>query len=388
MDSDRTLRNQSLLANLRDILERRGMTQRDFARLVGKNEAEISRWFSGKFNISRNSQLLIETALGEPISSDSTFRISSGDVLIGIIGTGNMAERFVRESYSATGVRVLAAYDIDETKAQQFCSANGIAKCCRSAEELISNVDAVYVSSHIDTHYLYTRMSLENNRHVLCEMPFTYTRAEADELLKLAAHRNLVLMPALKTAYCPSFGQMVNVAKTGIIGDIVDVTATVTNLLDESAPVDFANERMVENTSYPLLAFFKLLGMDAMRIYPFVRRKGNRILFTSTTIQYSGAVGCMKVGVGVKSEGSLVVSGTRGYIYVPAPWWKPDYFEVRFENPADNKKYFFPYESAGLRYEIEVWKNRIGRQDTFEYVRREEILRMTEICNRIFNNRQ
>ncbi len=47
-----------------------------------------------------------------------------------------------------------------------------------------------------------------------------------------------------------------------------------------------------------------------------------------------------EVGIGVKSEGELVISGTKGCIYVPAPWWKTDYFEIRCENSNDNKKYF------------------------------------------------
>ena len=48
----------------------------------------------------------------------------------------------------------------------------------------------------------------------------------------------------------------------------------------------------------------------------------------------------IKVGKGVKSEGELIISGTKGYIYVPAPWWKTDYFELRYEDQNKNKKYF------------------------------------------------
>ena len=47
----------------------------------------------------------------------------------------------------------------------------------------------------------------------------------------------------------------------------------------------------------------------------------------------------IKVGKGVKTEGELVISGTKGYIYVPAPWWKTDYFEVRREYPTQYKRY-------------------------------------------------
>ena len=60
----------------------------------------------------------------------------------------------------------------------------------------------------------------------------------------------------------------------------------------------------------------------------------------------------LKVGKGVKSEGELIISGTKGYIYVPAPWWKTDYFEIRYENPADNKRYFYQLDGEGIRYEI------------------------------------
>jgi len=37
---------------------------------------------------------------------------------------------------------------------------------------------------------------------------------------------------------------------------------------------------------------------------------------------------------------------------VPAPWWKTNYFEIRYENPADNQRYFFPVEGEGIRYEL------------------------------------
>ena len=67
---------------------------------------------------------------------------------------------------------------------------------------------------------------------------------------------------------------------------------------------------------------------------------------------YPTAVASVKVGNGVKSEGELIVSGTHGYVYVPAPWWKTDYFEIRFENPADNKRCFYQLDGEGIRYEL------------------------------------
>ena len=60
----------------------------------------------------------------------------------------------------------------------------------------------------------------------------------------------------------------------------------------------------------------------------------------------------VKVGKGVKSEGDLIVSGTKGYIYIPAPWWKTEYFEIRYENQSENKRYFYQLDGEGIRYEL------------------------------------
>ena len=46
------------------------------------------------------------------------------------------------------------------------------------------------------------------------------------------------------------------------------------------------------------------------------------------------------------------MSGTKGYLYVPAPWWKTDYFEIRYENQELNRRYFYQLDGEGIRYEL------------------------------------
>ena len=50
-----------------EILEEKGMTQKDFARLMGKTETEVSRWLSGKHNLTLATLCKISIALGENI---------------------------------------------------------------------------------------------------------------------------------------------------------------------------------------------------------------------------------------------------------------------------------------------------------------------------------
>ena len=67
------------------------------------------------------------------------------------------------------------------------------------------------------------------------------------------------------------------------------------------------------------------------------------------------------VGIGVKKEGDMVVAGTKGYIWVPAPWWKTEYFEIRFEDLSKTQKVFVKFDGDGLRYELSEFLNAINK---------------------------
>lgn len=379
-------RNREILSNLKAILLRRGLSQREFAALLNKKESEVSRWFSGKFCISKATQIKIEETLQEPISSDSQYKNRNNCISIGIVGTGNMATRFVAEVPHVEKCRIIAAYNPDQECLKKFCKASDIDRACQSVEELIEVSDAIYIASPVNTHFDYAKRCLDSRKHVLCEMPFTLTKEEAKELYQTAKENDCILMPALKTAYCPSFRQMLEIAHSGIIGEISDISSSVTTLLPENTDASFYNERLLENASYPLLATFKLAGTKYKRISIFKQEQEDRIRFAYIHLEYPGLISSFRTGVGVKSEGSLVISGTKGYIYVPAPWWKTDYFEVRFENQNDNKKYFFPYESSGLRYEIQEFADSINKRSLpKDIISKDENLKILEIQNKITN---
>ena len=104
-----------------------------------------------------------------------------------------------------------------------------------------------------------------------------------------------------------------------------------------------------------MLPIFQILGSEYKEktiISNLIEKQKNFDLFTKINFLYDNAVASIKVGKGVKSEGELIITGTKGYIYVPAPWWKTDYFEVRYENPDENKRYFYQLEGEGIRYEL------------------------------------
>lgn len=94
-------------------------------------------------------------------------------------------------------------------------------------------------------------------------------------------------------------------------------------------------------------------------------------LFTKINFNYKNAVASVKVGKGVKAEGNLIIAGTKGYIYVPAPWWKTDYFEIRYENQEENKRYFYQLDGEGIRYQIVAFIRSIESKQSNSYISQE-----------------
>ena len=369
-----------LIRRIKTTLRQQGLTQRDLAARLGKQETELSRWLSGRVGIGERNLRKIEQALQTPLAPDSLRWQHSRPLRIGVVGTGSIAERFANEADYVEGCRLAAAYNPDLAQCRRFCEHFDIATVAESPSSLLDACDAVYVASPYKTHYDYVRMALEAGRHVLCETPFTHTRRGAADLYALARRKGLQLQVALKTAYCPSFRKLVEIARSGEIGEVADISATVTTMLDPArTTADFNEDRLRENATYPLLAAFKLLGTSPLKVHSFRRETDGRTVFAHVVLEYPGAVASFKVGTGVKSEGSLVVSGTKGYIYVPAPWWKTDYFELRYENASDNRKVYFPYEQAGLRYELQTFVDGVRQASAELPLTREENLRMVEI---------
>jgi DNA-binding transcriptional regulator YiaG len=50
-----------------EILKSKGLTQKDFARLLGKRESEISKWMTGRHNFTTQTIARIEAALGDKV---------------------------------------------------------------------------------------------------------------------------------------------------------------------------------------------------------------------------------------------------------------------------------------------------------------------------------
>lgn len=275
---------------------------------------------------------------------------------IGVIGTGRIAVRFVPEAKYVSGVIVNSVYNPCLASAKDFGDKFELDVATDNIEEFFDAVDAVYIASPHETHYGYAKQALECGKHVLCEKPLAFEKRQAEELFALARQKNCILLEAIKTAYCPGFVQMMGIAKSGVIGRVCDVEACFTRLtapeLRERTDTEYGGG-FTEFGSHTLLPIMKLMGTDYKEVrFDSIKDQNGIDLYTKASFVYENGMALSKSGVGVKSEGQLLISGTKGYILCESPWWLTQYFEVRFEDPTKKERYFSKFLGQGLRYEI------------------------------------
>ncbi|MCF0211063.1 MAG: hypothetical protein HUK18_07155 [Bacteroidales bacterium] len=182
-------------------------------------------------------------------------------------------------------------------------------------------------------------------------------------------------MDSIKTGYAMAYCRLLLLVKSGVIGDIYSVDATCTSLFDLERRENKDYTKLWNSISAwgptAMLPVFQILGTDYQQkttTSHLLEDMKEFDLFTKTAYVFKNAVASIKVAKGVKSEGELIISGTKGYIYVPAPWWKTDYFEVRKENTQENKRYFYQLDGEGIRYELVSFVKAIEQGKNISYI--------------------
>lgn len=337
----------------------------------------------GKFDYLNEYCQVIYLDRTEGVSS-SEIREKKRSLSLGFVGNSTFLNKVMAESAFVNGLQVVGLcssnLEVMEEKLKK------VPFIIDKYEELLPNVDAVYIRSLPKFHYGQIKAALESKKHVLCEAPMTLSRKQTEELFALAKQNGLVLMEGIKTAYATAFSRLLLLLKAGNIGDIVSVDATCTSLRNfEDSEKDEWNG-IYEWGPTALLPVFQLLGTqyrDCRIVTRFEDSMPSRDRFTKIDFVFDHAVASMKVGDGVKSEGELIISGTSGYIYVPAPWWKTDYFEIRYEDQRKNKRYFYQLDGEGIRYELVAFARAIERGNALSNISSEVSLAISELMEKI-----
>ncbi|MCI9421158.1 adenylyltransferase/cytidyltransferase family protein [Lachnospiraceae bacterium WCA-9-b2] len=289
--------------------------------------------------------------------SSSEIRESRRSISLGLVGESSFLNKFYKECDVVNGLNVVGICAQDERYLSE--EIRGLPILTDDYSKLLEKVDAVYIRSQPNQHYRQIKEAILAGKHILCEAPRSLIEKQWDELSLLAQAHEVILMDAVKTAYATAYARLLLLLKCGKIGEVVSVDSTCTSLISEdivgSDAFKCSWDNIYEWGPTALLPVFQILGTEYKEVKIAVRyadKKQKHDMFVKMNLLYPSAVASIKIGNGVKSEGELIISGTKGYIYVPAPWWKTDYFEIRYEDQALNRRYFYQLDGEGIRYEL------------------------------------
>jgi len=301
----------------------------------------------------------------EGISSTKLRKENFDTIKLGVVGLGRDTQAFIDESQYVSSIKVNRIYAEEFLEVKQFTKDNETIRYGHDNYDdfLDTNIQAVYIDTALERHYTLIKKALESGKHVLCENPLAIDKDELKELLSIAKREQKVLLSALKTAFFPAFNQLLKELDKGIIGKVKEVRATRTSLYREK---DYSDEFIAQGATNILsgatsLLVNKVLGKRKSISFFDQEEDGYDISNLIVTTHKGGAVGVSRVATGIKSEGDAVISGTKGYIYIPAPWWLTKKFYVRFEDTHKSYTFNYELEGCGLRYMIAEFASLIQR---------------------------
>lgn len=321
--------------------------------------------------------------------SSSELRSNKREIHLGLVGETSVLYKVANECKYVNGVKLTGICSKNENI---YISDNIL--FTSSFSDMLKYVDAVYIMSHPRMHYSQIKDALINGKHVICESPIALSREQCIELFVLAKKKKCVLYEGIKTAYSTAYARLLLLIKSGKIGRVVSVDATCTSLKD----IDVKNTEQMSITWNSICAWgptailpvFQLLGNNykSKKIFSHIVDEGTNFdAFTKIDFEYENAVASIKVGKGIKSEGDLVISGTIGYAYVPAPWWKTDYFELRYENYENNKRFFYQLDGEGIRYQIVAFVKTIQSGKNLAYISEETSIQIAQVIEDFENGK-
>ena len=325
-----------------------------------------SDW-KGKFDYLNKYCKVVYLDRTEGISS-SEIRAKKRKLRIGTIGNDGLSEKFRKEIAFVNGV--------------EYSEFN----------EDMANVDALYIASLPENHYKDVKNAILHRKHVICESPIATHKEQCEELIKLAEDNNIILIDGIKTAYSTAYKRLIMLAKSGTIGEILSIDSVCTsNRINQGDNIENEQNSICAWGPTAMLPIFQLAGVNPENIEittKIIDSNKNFDGFTRVSLRFLNSVASIKIAKSAKSEGELIITGTKGYIYVPAPWWKTDYFEIRYENQNENKKYFYQLDGEGIRYEIVAFARAVEHKKKNNYYISDDI--SIEIASIIenFNNKE
>jgi UDP-2-acetamido-3-amino-2,3-dideoxy-glucuronate N-acetyltransferase len=146
--------------------------------------------------------------------------MSVDDIKVAVIGSGYWGKNLVRNYYELKALKLIC--DKNESLLASFKAQYDGIDTCMALNDVASREDihAVVIATPAETHFDLAREILFAGKHLYVEKPLVLQEEQAQELIRLAEERNLVLMVGHLLQYHPVFMRLKDIAASGMLGRI------------------------------------------------------------------------------------------------------------------------------------------------------------------------
>ena len=278
----------------------------------------------------------------------------------GILGTGNIAHKLADALKFVDGTELLAVGSRNIESAKKFASEYGLSKAYGSYEETAKDkdVDVIYVATPHNLHLENTIMSLDNNKHVLCEKPFGVNGKEVRQMISKAKEKNLFLMEALWSRFLPNIIKTKEIIDSGEIGKVRLLTAYFSFKSTQGPEHRQFNKNLCGGSLLDIGIYNIFLSL-------FLLGKPKRI-FASAGLVETGVDGSCSATFKYDNEALAVtfssfvantpivaeVHGEKGKIFLEDKWFCPSNIRLT-DNDGKEKLISFDFKGNGYNYEAD-----------------------------------
>lgn len=281
---------------------------------------------------------------------------------IGIVGCGFIAEEFMKNISMLNNITVVAVYSRTFENSKAFCKKHIIRKCVKSFEELLSSdIDAVYIASHNDTHFKYSMEAMEKGKHVLCEKPAAISEAQLKLLENKAKEKSVFFMEAMRLLQLPCYLKLKELLESNRLGKVISIEASlgrISTRLYRHTP-ELIGGALFDLGIYCVYAIVDLLGVPK-NIKASAIKFENGVDSTITAIfKYDNSLATFYASCVSQTRMELRVLCEKGTMTIPAPFHMSDRVMIKH---IDEKveEILCSSLSTGMIYEIEAFQDKIG----------------------------
>jgi predicted dehydrogenase len=185
-----------------------------------------------------NDRELVQRAPAVPVTGHAGLlahaepRVSANLLRVGVIGYGYWGPNIVRNFHGLENAQVVTVCDKSPAALKRVSRTYpGLELTTDFTGVLRSpDIDAVAIVTPVWTHYELARTALENGKHVFVEKPFTSTSQQAEELVELAARRNLKIMVDHTFLFSGAVRKIRDIIDAGTLGPLYYFDSTRVNL--------------------------------------------------------------------------------------------------------------------------------------------------------------